>query len=350
MQSKRPSLARVHPASETTWQQQYRDSITRIDTLCNALELNADQLLVSHTANRQFPLRVPWSYVGRMQRSNPHDPLLLQVLPHALEEQEAAGYGPDPVGDLASVKSPGLLKKYHGRALLLATSRCAVHCRFCFRRHFPYTLQNPRGDAWRLALDGIAADSSIEEIILSGGDPLVLGDHELAQLVAQLQAIPHIRRLRVHTRLPVVIPARINDELLDWINASGLGIVVVLHVNHPHELDHELQERLQTLSAARCRVLNQSVLLQNVNDDPDILVDLSERLFDAGVLPYYLHLLDKVQGAVHFDVDESTASAIMKEVAARLPGYLVPRLVREQAGEPGKTPVAFQADVLSYPA
>lgn len=341
MQSKRPSLARVHAAPETTWQQQYRDSITSIDTLCSALELRADELSVSQKAERQFPLRVPWSYVGRMQRSNPRDPLLLQVLPHAFEEREAAGFGPDPVGDLASVTSPGLLKKYHGRALLLATGRCAVHCRFCFRRHFPYASQNPRGDAWRSALDGIAADSSIGEIILSGGDPLVLADRELAQLVSQLQAIPHVRRLRVHTRLPVVIPARINTELLDWINASELGIVVVLHVNHPSELDHELHERLQALSAARCRVLNQSVLLRGVNDDPNILVALSERLFDAGVLPYYLHLLDKVQGAMHFDVDEPAACVIMKEVAARLPGYLVPRLVREQAGEPGKTPVLF---------
>ena len=341
MQSKRPSLARVHPAPESTWQQQYRDSITSIDTLCKALALHADELAVGHTAGRQFPLRVPWSYVGRMQRSNPRDPLLLQVLPHALEEQEATGYGPDPVGDLASVKSPGLLKKYHGRALLLATGRCAVHCRFCFRRHFPYALQNPRGDAWRSALDGIAADPSIEEIILSGGDPLVLDDPELAHLARQLQAIPHVRRLRVHTRLPVVLPARICGELLDWIDGCELGIVVVLHVNHPRELDHGLRQRLRTLSAARCCVLNQSVLLRNVNDDPDILAALSERLFDAGVLPYYLHLLDKVQGAMHFDVDEPTACTIMKEVAARLPGYLVPRLVREQAGEPGKTPVRF---------
>ncbi len=341
MQSKRTSLARLHLASETTWQRQYRDSITSIDALCKALELHADQLSASDAADRQFPLRVPWSYVGRMQKSDPHDPLLLQVLPHALEEQEAVGYGTDPVGDLASAKSPGLLKKYHGRALLLATSRCAIHCRFCFRRHFPYALQNPRGDAWRSALDEIAADSSIEEVILSGGDPLVLADRELAQLVSQLQAIPHIRRLRVHTRLPVVIPARINDELLDWINASELNIVVVLHVNHPRELDHGLQKRLRTLSAARCCVLNQSVLMRDINDDADTLIALSERLFDAGVLPYYLHLLDKVQGAMHFDVDESTACAIMKEVAARLPGYLVPRLVREQAGEPGKTPVRF---------
>lgn len=321
-----------------------------MDTLCEALELQADQLSVSRAACRQFPLRVPWSYVERMRKSDPRDPLLLQVLPHALEEQESAGFGPDPVGDLACVKSPGLLKKYHGRALLLATSRCAIHCRYCFRRHFPYALQNPRGDAWRSALEEIAGDPSIEEVILSGGDPLVLTDREIAQLVGQLQTIPHVKRLRVHTRLPVVIPERISAELLDWIECSELDIVVVVHVNHPRELDHKLQEKLRTLSGARCHVLNQSVLLRDVNDDADILVELSERLFEAGVLPYYLHLLDKVQGAMHFDVDEAAACTIMKEVAARLPGYLVPRLVREQAGEPGKTQVACQAEALTYPA
>lgn len=350
MQSKRPSLARVPAAPETAWQQQYRDSITNIEALCKALELQAGQLAVSREAGRQFPLRVPWSYVGRMRKSDPRDPLLLQVLPHALEEQESDGFGPDPLGELACVKSPGLLKKYHGRALLLATGRCAVHCRYCFRRHFPYALQNPRGDAWRTALDEIAGDPGIGEIILSGGDPLVLADREIAQLAGQLQAIPHVRRLRVHTRLPVVIPARINAEMLDWINRCGLDIVVVLHVNHPREIDRGLRERLRTLSGARCSVLNQSVLLRGVNDDAHTLVELSERLFEAGVLPYYLHLLDKVQGAMHFDVDEADACAIMKAVAARLPGYLVPRLVREQAGEPGKTPVAFWADALSYPA
>ena len=276
-----------------------------------------------------------------MQKSTPHDPLLLQVLPHACEEHESIGFGTDPVGDLRSIKSPGLLKKYHGRALLLATSRCAVHCRFCFRRHFPYSSQNPRSDAWHTALNEIAGDSSINEVILSGGDPLVLSDRELAHLVGQLQSIPHVKRLRIHTRLPVVIPARINAELLDWMNSSGLKIVTVLHINHPQELDRRLQEKLRELSNARCCLLNQSVLLRNINDHPDTLVTLSEKLFDSGVLPYYLHLLDKVQNAMHFDVGEAEARSIMKKTAARLPGYLVPRLVKEQAGQPFKTPIIF---------
>ena len=336
------SLARVQSGPETNWQQQYRDSITCMETLCSALDLEPAELPASTAANRQFPLRVPWSYVQRMRRSDPNDPLLLQVLPHTLEENESKEYCMDAVGDLESALAPGLLKKYNGRALLLATSRCAVHCRFCFRRHFPYSSQNPRRDAWHEALRKIAEDSSIHEVILSGGDPLVLDDRELAGLDRQLQSIPHVRRLRIHTRLPVVIPARINSQLLEWISLSRLKTVVVVHVNHPQELDNRLQEKLSEFSQARCHLLNQSVLLQNVNDHPDTLVMLSEKLFDSGVLPYYLHLPDKVQNTMHFEVGESQARKIMGELAARLPGYLVPRLVKEQAGHPCKTPVGLQ--------
>ena len=342
MQStKRSSLARVSPAPETTWQQQYKESITEIETLCNELDLRPEQLPVSWAAWQQFPLRVPRSYVQRMHKSTPQDPLLLQVLPHAFEEQESIDFIADPVGDLKSIKSPGLLKKYHGRALLLATSRCAIHCRFCFRRHFPYSSQNPRTDVWRTALHEIARDTSIEEVILSGGDPLVLDERELGHLGRQIQAIPHVSRLRIHTRLPVVIPARINGEFLEWINSCDLSIVIVLHINHPQELDQGLLEKLRKLSSTRCCLLNQSVLLRNINDDPDTLITLSEKLFDGGVLPYYLHLLDKVQNAMHFDVDEAKACQIMKKMAASLPGYLVPRLVKEKPEEPGKTLVPF---------
>ena len=337
--TERMSLSRVNPAPETTWQAQYRESITEIGTLCEALDLRPEQLPVSDAAARQFPLRAPKSYVGRMQKSTPQDPLLLQVLPHAFEEQEAIDFFADPVGDLKSIKSPGLLQKYHGRALLLATSRCAVHCRFCIRRHLPNASQNPRTDAGRTALGEIARDASIEEVILSGGDPLVLSDQELGSLGRRIQQIPHVRRLRIHTRLPVVIPARISTEFLDWVESCALSVVVVMHINHPQEIDHELRCKLRELSATRCCVLNQSVLLRNINDDADIQVALSKKLFDAAVLPYYLHLMDKVQNASHFDVEESRACSILKEMAARLPGYLVPRLVREKYGEPGKTPV-----------
>ncbi len=333
------SLARVQSDPEPNWHQQYKDSITKIETLCHALDLNPAQLPISPSANRQFPLRVPWSYVQRMQKSTPDDPLLLQVLPHTLEEHESAEFCMDPVGDLQSIKSPGLLKKYHGRALLLATSRCAVHCRYCFRRHFPYSSHNPRRDAWHAALENIADEASISEVILSGGDPLVLSDPELAGLARKLQSIPHVKRLRIHTRLPVVIPARINDQLLEWLSSCSLKLVMVLHVNHPQELDHLLHEKLGELSDAGCCLLNQSVLLRNINDHPEILATLSEKLFDSGVLPYYLHLPDKVQNTMHFDVGEAEACSIVSEMAARLPGYLVPRLVKEQAGQPCKTPV-----------
>ncbi len=335
------SLAREHPSSETVWQQQYKDSITSIDTLCNALDLQATQLPVSLFGNQQFPLRVPWSYVQRMQKSNPQDPLLLQVFPHAHEDNKIAGFSKDPVGDLSSIKSIGLLQKYHGRALLLATSRCAVHCRYCFRRHFPYSSQNPRHDAWQSAIHELTGDASLKEVILSGGDPLVLHETELAKLISQLEAIPHIERLRIHTRLPVVIPSRINHDLIELINNIKLKVVIVLHINHAQEINNQLQNKLQELSNTRCTLLNQSVLLRNVNDTSDTLIRLSEALFQANVLPYYLHILDKVQGAEHFDVNEPQARKIMREVASRLPGYLVPRLVKEESGYASKTLIHF---------
>lgn len=286
-------------------------------------------------------MRVPWAYVQRMQKSNPRDPLLLQVLPHGDEDMQVASFSTDPVAELASIKSPGLLQKYARRALLLLTSRCGVHCRYCFRRHFPYSAHNPRRDAWHQATSEIANDASIIEVILSGGDPLVLHDNELVTLISKLAPIPHVKLLRIHTRLPVVIPARINKELLGWINNVNLNVVIVLHINHAQEIDARLRDKLRELCAANCTVLNQSVLLRDVNDTSDALIRLSEKLFQAGVLPYYLHLLDKVQGASHFEVSETRARRIMREVASGLPGYLVPRLVKEEPGHAYKTLVVF---------
>ncbi len=335
------SLAWESSRSETSWQQQYRDSITSIDRLCDALELEPDQLSLSDSARQQFPLRVPRAYVQRMQKSNPRDPLLLQVLPHGNEDVQVASFSMDPVAELANVKSPGLLQKYARRALLLVTSRCGVHCRYCFRRHFPYSANNPRRDAWHQAVSEIADDASIIEVILSGGDPLVLHDDELVTLISKLAAISHVKLLRIHTRLPVVIPTRINKELLSWINNVSLKVVIVLHINHAQEIDARLRDKLRELCAANCTVLNQSVLLRGVNDAPDALIRLSEKLFQAGILPYYLHLLDKVQGASHFEVSEARARRIMHEVASKLPGYLVPRLVKEEPGHAYKTLVAF---------
>ena len=269
------------------------------------------------------------------------NPLLLQVLPHAYEENTVLGYSADPVGDLESVKSPGLIKKYHGRVLLLATSRCAIHCRYCFRRHFPYESHNPRKDALHTAIKEIRNDFSIKEVILSGGDPLVLSEPELKKIIDPLESIPHIERLRIHTRLPVVIPDRISKEFIRLINQCKLDVVIVLHVNHHQELDLELQNKLTQLSSTKCTLLNQSVLLRDINDNVDVLVKLSEALFKANVLPYYLHILDKVQGAAHFDIHESKARKIMTELTSKLPGYLVPRLAKEEAGYPAKTLLRF---------
>jgi len=231
---------------------------------------------------------------------------------------------------------PGVLHKYHGRVLLMATGACAVHCRYCFRRHFPYAEANPVVDRWRQALDYIAGDDSIAEVILSGGDPLSMSDRRLADLTRRLDAIPHLRRLRLHTRLPIVLPERVNDELLDWLGATRLKTAVVVHANHANEIDSSVIAALSRLKASGAELLNQSVLLRGVNDSTEALMALSEKLFEAGVLPYYLHLLDKVQGAAHFEVEETAARCLMAELSRQVPGYLVPRLVREIPGAPGK--------------
>jgi len=327
--------------SLSNWQLEYKTSITNIEQLCQTLGLNIEQLPISTQANKQFQIRVPMSYVERMQHSNPNDPLLLQVLPTHHEENHIEGYLKDPVGDLQSIKTPGLLQKYNGRALLLATSRCAIHCRYCFRRHFPYSAQNPRHDNWTQAVHELQLDHSITEVILSGGDPLVLDDSELAKLVSKLESIEHIQRLRIHTRLPVVIPNRISDELLNWISNSRLKIIMVLHINHAQEINTPLYTNLQKLKNINCTLLNQSVLLQNINDQSSSLVNLSEALFNAGVLPYYLHLLDKVDGAAHFDVCKENARKLMREITKQLPGYLVPKLVMEIPGEQSKSLISY---------
>ena len=338
---KRCSLTRDLSSPDINWQNQYKNSIKSLTQLCQAIELPTDQLPFSLNANKQFSLRVPWSYVDRMQKSNPNDPLLLQILPHKSEEIIAPGFNKDPVEDINSIKSPGVLKKYHGRALILATGQCAIHCRYCFRRHFPYSLNNPRFDRWRSTLTEIKNDSSINEVILSGGDPLTLLDDELINLFTKLESISHIKKLRIHTRLPVVIPQRITHRLVEYIKSANLKVIVVVHINHAQEINSELHMQLKKLATSNCTVLNQSVLLRNVNDNVSSLSSLSESLFNSGVLPYYLHLLDKVEGAAHFEVSEIAACILMKKVADKLPGYLVPKLVKEEAGFLSKSLIAF---------
>ncbi|HLA74703.1 MAG TPA: EF-P beta-lysylation protein EpmB [Gammaproteobacteria bacterium] len=331
------------PASwqTTTWQNELAQAISDPTKLLQALDLPPSLLGSALTSAQVFPLRVPRGYVARMQKGDPHDPLLRQVLPLAQESLAVPGFSLDAVGDLAAMAAPGLLHKYHGRVLLVTTGACAIHCRYCFRRHFPYAEANPALEQWGHSLDYIRADPSIKEVILSGGDPLSLSDARLASLVERLAAIPHLKYLRIHTRLPIVLPERITDELLHWLTGTRLKPTLVIHANHANELDHAVRYALGQLTARGVVLLNQSVLLRGVNDSSTALAALSEALFDAGVLPYYLHLLDKVQGAAHFEVPVAEACALMEQLRATLPGYLVPRLVREQAGADSKLPVSY---------
>ena len=291
------------------------------------------------TAAGDFGLRVPRGFADRMRHGDAQDPLLRQVLPLADELRPVAGYTRDPVGDRAAHKGPALLRKYHGRALVMATGSCAVHCRYCFRRHFPYDKQSVRDSLLCDLFDAIRADGSIEEVILSGGDPLSLGDSRLATLVNGIRAIGHVKRLRVHTRLPVILPSRVTPGLIQLLASGQVPTVVVLHINHPREIDAEVRQSLGAMRSAGISLLNQAVLLKGVNDDADTLCELSETCFDAGILPYYLHQLDPVSGAAHFAVDDQQARDIAQRLRARLPGYLVPRLVREIAGADSKVPL-----------
>ena len=302
------------------------------DELCDLLGLSSEFRVAARRAARSFPLVAPRGFVARMRFGDPNDPLLRQVIPLADEEAEVAGYRADPVGDLRSQRAPGLLYKYSGRALLVATGVCAIHCRYCFRRHFPYG-ESPKGiEQWEPAFEELARDASVEEVLLSGGDPLTLTDDRLGQLAQRLAEIPHIRRLRIHTRLPIVLPERVDERLLDWLTKSRLTPIVVVHANHPREVSGDVADALGRLVDSGVPVLNQAVLLRAINDDADTLAELCRRLVDLRVMPYYLHQLDPVAGAAHFAVPEATGVALIDELRRRLPGYAVPRYVREDEG------------------
>src|SRR5882762_4092224 len=318
------------------WQSEMASAITSPQELVTELGLDPELISAATAAGGAFRLRVPLSYVARMKRGDPLDPLLRQVLPLGAELNQPAAYVADPLGEREALRAPGLLQKYHGRALLITTSACAIHCRYCFRREFPYAQQTSDSSRWSEALDEIERDTSIEEVILSGGDPLSLSDSRLASLTDALQRIPHVRRLRVHTRQPVVLPSRVDAGLTQWLTQLRLPVVFVLHVNHPNEIDSDVRAACALLRDSGVTLLNQTVLLQGVNDDAEVLAELSRRLFEAGVLPYYLHVLDRVRGAAHFDVPEERARSIAGQLAARMPGYLVPRLAREIYGAPAK--------------
>jgi EF-P beta-lysylation protein EpmB len=324
------------PAQPARWQQLWREAITEPRELLRLLDLEHDAESLLANADTGFALRVPRGFVARMRRGDPADPLLLQVLPQGAELGEVPGFTRDAVGDLAALAGRGVLHKYEGRALLIATGSCAINCRYCFRRHFPYSEETAAAAGWRDAIAELGADASINEVILSGGDPLSLSTAKLAELTAALAKIPHVKRLRIHTRLPIVLPERVDAELLAWLDRLPFQRVVVVHANHPNEIDASVAAACSRLLDTGTTLLNQSVLLRRVNDDVDVLRSLSERLFDCGVLPYYLHQLDRVEGTAHFEVDDVRAIALVDALAARLPGYLVPRLVREVPGAASK--------------
>ncbi|WP_312585465.1 EF-P beta-lysylation protein EpmB [Atlantibacter sp.] len=335
-------IVTLNPLSREDWLAQLADVITDPDELLQILNLEAnDELLAGREARRLFALRVPRAFVARMEKGNPYDPLLRQVLTARDEFVMAPGFSTDPLEEQRSVV-PGLLHKYHNRALLLVKGGCAVNCRYCFRRHFPYADNPGNKRSWQTALDYIATHPELDEVIFSGGDPLMAKDHELDWLITQLESITHIKRLRIHSRLPIVIPARITDSLVARFARSRLQILLVNHINHANEIDEAFTTAMGQLRRAGVTLLNQSVLLKGVNDDAHTLAALSNALFDAGVMPYYLHVLDHVQGAAHFLVSDDKARQIMRELLSLVSGYMVPRLAREIGGEASKTPLDLQ--------
>ena len=319
------------------WQKALTNAINDPKELLAQLGLSGYLEAIDGDILKKFPLRVPQSYINKMRHGDPFDPLLRQVFPLIDEGFDVDNFVQDPVGDQLAITSPGILQKYQGRALLLTTGACAIHCRYCFRRHFPYQDSNPLASQWQDTLNALRSNVSVSEVILSGGDPLALSDKKLANMVQELEKIPHLKRLRIHTRLPLVLPERINTELLSWLSGTRFQVVMVIHANHANELADDVSQALSSLSDINVQLLNQSVLLKGVNDSVKELTNLSERLFELGVMPYYLHLLDPVAGASHFDVSQTQGIELVKQLRNQLSGYLVPRLVREQQGEPSKT-------------
>ncbi len=331
--TKRAMITEMLTGWQTTqadWQCELRQSLHDPMDLLQQLDLSNSELAQQIQLTPHFRLRVPKSYVARMRQGDPYDPLLRQVLPVLAERRQIATFSTDPTGDVRSEQIPGLLSKYQGRILLIVTGACAIHCRYCFRQHYNYSAVQSLPNT--LVLDAIRADSSIREVILSGGDPLTVTDSRLAELAEQLARIPHLKRLRLHTRLPVILPQRVNEELLSWLTQFRLQPIVVIHANHANEINESVGYSLQRLWEAGVTVLNQAVLLRGVNDNADALINLSETLFHYRVLPYYLHQLDRVQGATHFEVAEKVAHQLLEQMKITLPGYLVPKLVRETVG------------------
>lgn len=319
------------------WQEMLSDLITDPKELVKVLHLDPDQRPPSLAAIAEFPLKVPRPFVAAMDKGNWQDPLLLQVWPSSQEEEQVADYVADPLQEAEYNPVPGLLHKYQGRVLLTAVPHCAIHCRYCFRRHFDYAENTPSRNQWQLALDYISQDNSIEEVILSGGDPLAASDRHLNWLVKQLESIPHLSCLRIHSRLPVVLPQRITSDLVKMLESTRLQAILVLHCNHPQEITDEVAQGLSKFETNRVTLLNQTVLLDEINNNSSILIQLSKSLFALNVLPYYLHIPDKVAGTAHFSVTREAGIQLIADMQKQLPGYLVPKLVQEEPGKPAKT-------------
>ena len=335
-----PNDLQQPPEGLADWRWAVKTAIRDPAELCRVLQLPESHRVAAERAAAAFSLFAPRGYVARMRPADPEDPLLRQVLPLDEELKPVPGFTADPLGEMQAMAAPGLLQKYAGRALMVVTGACAVHCRYCFRRHFPYEAASAGSGRWEAALGALAAAPEVEEIILSGGDPLSLGDELLAGLAAQLASIPHVRRLRVHTRLPIVIPERVCEPLLAWLRGTRLVPLVVVHANHARELSDDVAAALGRLVDAGIPVLNQAVLLRGVNDELSSLENLCRRLTELRVMPYYLHVLDRVAGAAHFEVPEAKAIELVHQLRGRLAGYAVPRLVREVPGEAGKVVLA----------
>lgn len=342
-------IPRKTVAVEKNWLNELTNAISDPQILLKKLGIPQSQWpkdkngQINFTARTKFSQKVPQSFIDKMEKGNIHDPLLRQVLPVSEELEVHEGYSSDPLEEQGNER-PGLLHKYRNRALLILKGGCAVNCRYCFRRHFPYSDNKGSKTVWQQSLNYIAGHTELNEVILSGGDPLMAKDHELEWLIKELSLISHIKRLRIHSRLPVVIPSRITDKLCDLLRSTRLQVVFVSHINHANEIDEHFASAVHKLKLSGVHLLNQGVLLKGVNDNADAQVDLNERLFDVGIQPYYLHVLDKVQGAAHFYVSDHEAKQIMIEVIARVSGYIVPKLTREISGKPSKTPLDLRLE------
>jgi len=321
-----------------SWQNQLARSIKDPEQLLKALELPLEYLPAMQLAHQSFPLRVTQSYLNRIEKNNINDPLLRQILPWAEENVRNIDFSLDPVGDKNAEIEPGLLHKYKNRVLLTLTAACGIHCRYCFRRHFDYSTSNA-SKHWQKSLSYIQDHRDISEVILSGGDPLSLSDLRLEAMIKDVADISHVNTLRIHTRQIIVLPERVDKNLLRWAKNSQIKIVFVVHINHPNEIDLDVQQALNQLANIGITLLNQSVLLRGINDSVEILSKLSQKLFSSNVMPYYIHMLDKVQGAAHFEVKETFASQLIDGLRKELPGYLVPKLVKELPNEASKIPV-----------